>query len=434
MSINFLEEKGFSLFQIILSVFIGIIILSGVIGGFIYYSKKSTEQQVVNQGRCGDGICGSIEKTNNICQQDCKQDGQVINEQEQSGDKQEKNPLQVFFILHVEPGETGESEERQLSQGAYNRIKEATLKIADILEKHGMKGNFEMVYRVSTDALTYEGSNSFIKKLKDRGHLIALHSHHWMLMQNEAQCQQLCGSKCFSSGSSLSPEQKRDGCFVRTGGIEDGLQALKNLGFNNIITMAFRSFAKTEVDSGSYEFSRAEKLGAKIVNDNYSPLDKMAHWSKECSDFGEGDNNWYGETGNFLHPWRPDYEHGNLCSHNKNGKILYIDQVSGDWFSLDSGKHKTLTKENFDTLRGYSKNALNHLSAEQLNVWGWPQHEVEYLSQDSKGMFSGNYNQGALDALDGFLSELDEYKNDGKIKYATLEDIYNDYVKWEGSK
>lgn len=428
-------QRGFTPIQIAFSIFAGVVIIGGVIGGILYFSKPELESKI---GKCGDGICGVIEKDKNICPQDCVASSQTGSEQEkisseqQSGIIQGKNPLQVFFVMHVEPGKIGEGEDFQLSSRTYNRVKEVTLKVADILEKHGMRGNFEIVYRISTDALAYEGSNSFIKQLKDRGHLIALHSHHWMLMQSESQCQQLCGDKCLSTGSSLSVEQKKEGCLVRYGGIEDGLEALKKLGFNDISVMAFRSFTKTETENKTYEFSRAENLGAKIVNDNYSPLDKMAFWSKECSDFGNGDNNWYAETGNFLHPWRPDYAHGNLCGNNKNGKILYIDQVTGDWFA--SGNYKTLTEENFDVLRKYYKNALNHLSADQLNVWGWPQHEVEYLSQDSKGIFSGSYNQDALDALDDFLGELDQYKKDGKIKYSTLEDIYNEYVEWESGK
>ncbi len=412
------KGAGFTPVKIIFSVFVGVIILSLFVFSVYYFSSR----RGVNHDNTGD-ISGNADSDSTS-----KQD----KDNNDIADGKTTDPLNVFFIMHVEPGKIGEGEDFQLSESAYNRIKEATLKVADILEKHGMRGNFEIVYRVSTDALTYEGKDNFIKKLKDRGHLIGLHSHHWMLMQSESQCQELCSDKCLSTGSSLSPEQKKAGCLVRYGGIEDGLDALNKLGFNDVSVMAFRSFAKKEMDNKTYEFSRAEKLGGKIINDNYSPLDKMAFWSKECSDFGHGDNNWYSETGNFLHPWRPDYEDGNLCKNDPDGKILYIDQVTGDWFAR--GNQKTLTKENFDVLRGYFKGAMKHLSSDQMNVWGWPQHEVEYLSQDERGIFSGSYNQGALDALDDFLSEMDVYRDKGRVKYATLEEIYDEYVKWENKK
>lgn len=339
------------------------------------------------------------------------------------------NPLNVFYVMHVEPNYGTESEQSQLPQSAYNEIKNTVLKATETLEKHGMKGNFEVVYRVAKDAETYEGSDNFITQLKKRGHLVGLHSHHWMIMQSQKNCDSLCEDGCASGANG----QNKNACFIGAGSVEENLDVLKKmLGVSSIAAMGFRSY------TWGYEFARAADLGAKIVNDNYSPGDKFASWSKDCQDFGYGENNVWNDTGNLMHPWRPNYQKGlsdfsggtkDLCKNNPNGKIVYIDQVVGDWITASSGgssERHTLGTADFDVLRKYFAGAMRNLSIKQINVWGWPQHENEYRTN-----LDGDYNSAAIAALDKFLTELDGYKEKGYIKYATLEEIYNQYVGWE---
>ena len=73
---KYFSQSGFTPIQIILSIFAGTIVLGGIVGGGLYYSKspqKLTEQntQQQQQGKCGDGICQDVEKARGVCG-DCK--------------------------------------------------------------------------------------------------------------------------------------------------------------------------------------------------------------------------------------------------------------------------------------------------------------------------------------------------------------------------
>ncbi|KKR47390.1 MAG: hypothetical protein UT83_C0010G0020 [Parcubacteria group bacterium GW2011_GWA2_40_143] len=69
------NQSGFTPIQIILSILVGVVVLGGIVGGVLYYSKQSNQQ--VQQGSCGDGVCGPAEKADlNLCPQDCE--GQTV--------------------------------------------------------------------------------------------------------------------------------------------------------------------------------------------------------------------------------------------------------------------------------------------------------------------------------------------------------------------
>jgi len=63
------NQKGFAPIQIVLSILAGTIVLGGIVGGVLYYSKSPQE---LSQGKCGDGVCDIKEKANpNLCPRDC---------------------------------------------------------------------------------------------------------------------------------------------------------------------------------------------------------------------------------------------------------------------------------------------------------------------------------------------------------------------------
>ena len=63
-------HSGFAPIQIILSVIAGTVVLGGIVGGVLYFSKQPSQQ--IQQGKCGDGVCGPAEKANpNLCPKDC---------------------------------------------------------------------------------------------------------------------------------------------------------------------------------------------------------------------------------------------------------------------------------------------------------------------------------------------------------------------------
>ncbi|KKR37163.1 MAG: hypothetical protein UT97_C0003G0062 [Parcubacteria group bacterium GW2011_GWC2_40_31] len=68
------NQNGFAPIQIILSILVGVVVLGGIVGGVLYFTKSPQELpqgKAQDQGYCGDGICGSMEKQRGICE-DCK--------------------------------------------------------------------------------------------------------------------------------------------------------------------------------------------------------------------------------------------------------------------------------------------------------------------------------------------------------------------------
>jgi|GEM_PF-5419906 len=386
--------------------------------------------------------------------------------------------LDVFFVMHGH----AQPEDVPLTSATYSIYKDAIKKIAETLKKHGMKGDLQFANRLAKDAMTYEGGSNFIKGLASE-HSIGAHNDAWERMPSPTSCNDLCGGSvgtpcsapyCGNYVGAFGSTRDASGnivcsagtaCQVRQGGIEDTLANVKTAsGLSTLKSLSFKSHIPIAAANRSLSFSRAEAIGALVLNDDENPGGEQgATWGRPSlavcdnySDFGNGDNVWYKETGNFLHPWRPNYarvvngiQQGNICGNNPAGKVLYVDQVTGDWlWKADSASgatpkdppgstsvHYTLEDSDFDILKRYFAGALAHLSTNQLNTWGWPQHPGEYL-QNARTMDSEKYpySQSAIDALDRFLTELDVYKgktNNGQVRYVTLEDIYNDYVAWQ---
>jgi hypothetical protein len=357
--------------------------------------------------------------------------------------------LDVFFVVHAGLSGPWDALGGPVPSTEYQKRKDAIVKLSDTLQKHGLNGSFQFEYQMATTSVAYTpaGQKNLIKDLLDKGHMIAGHADYWMKMSSNSKCVELCGLQC----DLTLPIENSNSCFVGEGGIEDTIAIVKTAaGLSSTAVLpntSFKSNIVSAINNKSYSFSRAESAGVKILNDNESPPDAaLTHsWANSTmgacdsySDFGNGNNTWYNETGNFLHPWRPNYAHvngGDVCDNNPAGKVLFIDQVTGNWMwkadfpSCSSmacipSPIPTFNDADFNILRGYFVGALNHLRTDQLNIWGWPQHYDTYM--DSSGT--------AIASLDKFLTELDAYKgktNNGQVRYVTLEDIYNDYVKWQ---
>lgn len=65
-------QNGFAPIQIILAILAGTIVLGGIVGGVLYFSKSTSQEPNIQQGKCGDGICQDVEKQTGFCSQDCK--------------------------------------------------------------------------------------------------------------------------------------------------------------------------------------------------------------------------------------------------------------------------------------------------------------------------------------------------------------------------
>lgn len=66
------SQRGFTSVQIILFIVVGLMIVGGIIGGVIYFSRQP--QGIESLSKCGDGICDNIGENKNACSQDCGRD------------------------------------------------------------------------------------------------------------------------------------------------------------------------------------------------------------------------------------------------------------------------------------------------------------------------------------------------------------------------
>jgi len=125
------------------------------------------------------------------------------------------------------------------------------------------------------------------------------------------------------------------------------------------------------------------------------------------------------QTHNFLFPWYPDYRNENICAALPAGDILLVDHSHADWMQSVNGG-AVLTEDNFATLREWLEGALAYVEAHQPAqpaVWGFVSHLSEYTAEDGLPV------QRALDALDGFLADLESLQAQGKVRLVTVGEI-----------
>lgn len=311
--------------------------------------------------------------------------------------KADKNPLYLFYVIHVHGPEDGRPEFEKMSREAFEGVTRTVESIAATLEKHNARGTFEVLQWYADGAYNYEGpGRNILTELEKRGHEVAVHAHSFKFDQ-----------------------------WKKT------RESLLRAGVKKVTTLGGR---------GPVEL--ASEAGYTAITDNFSPLDfKVPEPIKRCRDWGHGDNTSYRETGNFIHPWRPYSDIDRFCENNPRGQVVYIDHVMGNWL-LNKGyeekkfvdtktfKMGPLTDWHFDKLRPMFKAALAVKGRGQLRAWGFVSHEVEYQKgahDNHKGTEAVDEN--AVKALDRFLYYIDGYG--AQIKWARVRDIAERYGAWE---
>jgi hypothetical protein len=149
--------------------------------------------------------------------------------------------------------------------------------------------------------------------------------------------------------------------------------------------------------------------------------------SMTCTDgFGIGNDMWM-ETGNLMFPWRPDYVNEDVCSHNPNGKMLFVSHASIEALILPNadGPSDVLDSRNFAQLQALFDAAVQYMQdnqPEHTANWGFVSHIVEY-AVGSKA--KNPPDPSSLAALKDFLAYVDGYQDQGLVVYATASEIAN---------
>jgi len=265
--------------------------------------------------------------------------------------------------------------------------------IAGILDQHGAKGTWEVVFGVSKGLAAYQGQNHILGQLLQNGHEIAIHAH-----RNEH----------------IRPafENLRDYC---------GITARTTSGFMGEVFLVGAEQAQ-EVLSQAIEI--ALSLGMTIGTENLAPLDPRNPFATLCNQqFGEGNDMWQ-NTGNLMFPWKPDYRNRNICAHDPEAEMVFVDHVGPWWMKLPGqGIPDVLTDAHFAQLREMFDAALAYMEEHRPNrvaAWGFVTHLHEY-AVGKKG--ENPPEEESLAALDRFLDYVDTKVAEGRVIYATVSQI-----------
>ncbi len=265
--------------------------------------------------------------------------------------------------------------------------------IAQVLDDHGAKGSWEVVYGTSKGLCTYQGEDHIFQQLVDSGHEVGVHAH-------------------------------------RTTHIESAFQNLQDYcGITSDLTSGFMIEASDAGPEGAQEtlsqaIEEALSFGMTVATENLSPADSKNPFGELCDNqIGVGNDMWE-QTGNLMFPWRPDYINRNICADDPEGDMVFVDHVPPSWMILpEQGKVDVLTDANFDQLREQFDAALAYMEEnrpDRIAAWGFVSHINEY-AVGSQG--ENPPHPAALDALDQFLDYVDSKVAEGRVVYATASEI-----------
>jgi hypothetical protein len=353
-----------------------------------------------SESRCGDGFCDGPENRDN-CPADCLEgdlEGVIPSPSKPSPEIRALPPLYFFYAIHVHGSDenlpyTDTSRLNLNLQVAENMIA-AVEDIGEILDRYGVKGTWEVLPATATGICSFQGKDHVFHQLIARGHEVGTHAHRIDDIQN-------------------SYWALENDC---------GITAKTTSGF----IAQIGSYDTDEVQSAmSLSIQASLDLGMTTGTTNLSPGGGRNPFAELCSDQIGLDNDMWSRSGNLMFPWRPDVLHQDVCAHNDEGPLIFVDHVSIEWIKLpgQEGVPDVLTDQNFTQLRNWFNGALQYMQEEKpqrIAVWGFVTHITEFAI-GSKAEYP--LDPEALAALDHFLAYVDSKRMEGKIVYATVSEI-----------
>ena len=308
--------------------------------------------------------------------------------------KQKTDPLYFYIEFHVE---NPQFEVNPDDYGNFQEEMELLNELAGVLEKHGAKGTF--LFRphfplALQKRIESAGVPNTLLQLAEAGHEIGVHEHPTLPIGQATR-------------------------IVR--GVCKGLQLRS-------ITPGMIRYA------GEDALRRVDEVineGFTVVEDNWS---------------GFGFPKRYPRT-----PWRPSRK--SLAEHDADGAVVALDCLAGpEWLfeerqvdgSFVRQQVDVLKDSHFDKITPEIEWAAVHVIPGKVNYFGIVSHDHQFTVDfgDGEGLFHPDrinemnehsvIKEESVQALDDFLTNVvDPYVKIGKIKYATLSDIYGAYVEWE---
>jgi hypothetical protein len=260
--------------------------------------------------------------------------------------------------------------------------------LAATLDRYGVKATWELVYGMASGLCSYPQTEGLLDSLAANGHEIGSHSHNtddiikaYTTLQNEC-----------------------------------GITANVTSGF---LIDATRPMADPHL-AMSEDIQIALDLGIHVSTENLVLGSGRDPFGATCTQMGVG-NDMGDLTGNNLYPWKPDYANQNICDHNPDGEMVFLDHVSIEWVILEGqeGPSDILGEQNFAQLQAYFEAALQYHEAhpgQGVAVWGFVTHITEYMPG---GHGQSPPDEESFDALAAFLAYLAAFEEQGRIRFVT---------------
>ncbi|MEW6718640.1 MAG: hypothetical protein AB1345_14210 [Chloroflexota bacterium] len=352
--------------------------------------------------RCGDGVCSGPEDESN-CPGDCPAGAEPLPQPPVvPGDASQvlpgegnTPPLVFFYAIHTHangdflPYTTPAMSE--INPQAAENMLAAINGIREVLNRHGVKATWELVYGTAKWLCGMEGD--ILAQLQAEGHEIATHAHQ---VEDTITVTEILRQQCgihpnTASGFILYADQA--GGAGAQQAVVNAVQLGLDLGFNT-------------------------------GTENLSPGGNKNPFSVLCNQqIGVGNDMW-AQTGNLMFPWRPDVANGNICADDPRGEMVFVDHVSIEWTIAPDGRQsEVLSDSDFARLQAMFEAALAYMETnrpERLAAWGFVTHITEY---SPGGGTSSPPSPQALAALDGFLAYVAEKAAEGRVIFATANEI-----------
>jgi hypothetical protein len=314
--------------------------------------------------------------------------------------------LNVFYVIHAHLSDDRlPYDSKLMKDGDLNGTKADNMvalirAIKAVADKHGLKIAWQPTIGPAKGFCQHQGSDHIFKELLGEGHEIGVHAHKsadleptYDYLTND------CGldAKQITSGS--------------------GYQA-----FLGNTTGAERTALFSE------SVKQYTGWGVTVGTSNLIPDSDGSHeMAPVCTtQWGKNSDSWK-TTGNFLYPWKPDISNAVPCDHDPNGTFVMVDHSGPDWTLASGKKANVLTDLEFGELQVYfdaavsaAANTGNTGTNGNVAAWGFVTHITEYTAHNTG---EGSPNQGALDALDTFLSYIDTKRDQGLVTYSTPSNI-----------
>jgi len=305
-------------------------------------------------------------------------------------------PLSVVYVLHVQVvgndlAPYTDASLQTVDPKQVQGILETITAISKVAERHGVPITWEFPQILAQGVCSEARQPNIFETLSAAGHEIAAYAHADSIV-SAYRTLESCGFAPVTLGGLL---------------IDASKSASPQKTFSEELALAAQTgYRYVTVDLAPSEDARRNPFGALCHNE-----------------IGAGNDMWE-ETHNLLFPWFPDYAHQNICTPLPSGDILFIDHSHSTWMSGANGQMASLlTDKNFETLGNWLEGALTYVE-EHPNAgpasWGFVSHLTEFTKVDDG---TGKPSRDALDALDRFLSRLEDLESEGKIRLVPAREI-----------